>query len=216
MSGFSIYDSESFETGLGNYTSSSWGQEDSFDPPGSAYDGDYWMYNRGYSRLAEYLMEYDFGETISGTIDFYLFRDDSYRIYVEGWNGSDWIGIFIYDGDTTNFENKIANFKNISKIRIKHIASDATFDNSGVDLVKIKENADIISHNNIYATTADLTVEVTENPFSSYDIYFEYRETGASSWLATTKTSLSDLATFTDTIVGLTPETEYEYRAVAE
>lgn len=51
---------------------------------------------------------------------------------------------------------------------------------------------------------------------SSVDAYFEYREAGASDWLQTAAQTLEDPAAFSETITGLTAETDYEFRAVAD
>jgi subtilisin family serine protease len=49
---------------------------------------------------------------------------------------------------------------------------------------------------------------------SSADVYFEWRESGASSWNTTSTQTLSATGSFSATISGLTKGTGYEYRAV--
>ena len=49
---------------------------------------------------------------------------------------------------------------------------------------------------------------------SSADVYFEYRETGASSWTTTSTRTLSSTGSFSQSVSGLDTGTEYEYRAV--
>jgi len=51
---------------------------------------------------------------------------------------------------------------------------------------------------------------------SSADVYFEYRETGSSSWTATSAQTLSATGSFDETVSGLSAGTDYEYRSVAE
>ncbi len=50
---------------------------------------------------------------------------------------------------------------------------------------------------------------------SSADCYFEYRQTGASSWTATAAQTLSSTGSFTESVASLDTGTEYEFRAVA-
>jgi subtilisin len=48
---------------------------------------------------------------------------------------------------------------------------------------------------------------------SSADVYFEWRETGASSWNTTPSQTLSSTGSFSETVTGLSTGTEYEFRA---
>lgn len=50
----------------------------------------------------------------------------------------------------------------------------------------------------------------------SADCYFEYRQSGDSSWNATSTKTLSNTGTFSIDVSGLSSETDYEYRAVAD
>jgi subtilisin len=51
---------------------------------------------------------------------------------------------------------------------------------------------------------------------SSANVYFEWRETGASSWNTTSTQTLSMTGSFSDDVTGLTEGAEYEFRAVGE
>jgi hypothetical protein len=51
---------------------------------------------------------------------------------------------------------------------------------------------------------------------SSADVYFEWREVGASTFNQTTKQTKSATGNFSETITGLNVSTDYEYRAIAE
>lgn len=51
---------------------------------------------------------------------------------------------------------------------------------------------------------------------STADVYFEYRETGASTWNSTAAQTISEEGTYSETVTGLSIGTEYEYRAVGE
>jgi subtilisin family serine protease len=51
---------------------------------------------------------------------------------------------------------------------------------------------------------------------SSADVYFEWRQTGASSWNATATRTLSSTGSFSDDVSGLTKGTEYEFRVVGD
>lgn len=50
----------------------------------------------------------------------------------------------------------------------------------------------------------------------SADVYFEYRQTGASSWTATANQTLTSTGTFSEDVTGLTSGAEYEFRAAAD
>ncbi|WP_436924219.1 hypothetical protein [Halosimplex amylolyticum] len=51
---------------------------------------------------------------------------------------------------------------------------------------------------------------------SSVDAYFEWRESGASSWTATGSQSLSSTSSYSQTVSGLSADTDHEFRAVAD
>ncbi|MFB6136106.1 MAG: S8 family serine peptidase [Halobacteriaceae archaeon] len=51
---------------------------------------------------------------------------------------------------------------------------------------------------------------------NSADCYFEYRESGASSWTSTAAQTLSSTGSFNASVDGLSAGTDYEYRAVAD
>ncbi|AHZ22392.1 serine protease [Haloferax mediterranei ATCC 33500] len=51
---------------------------------------------------------------------------------------------------------------------------------------------------------------------SSADCYFEYRETGTSTWSTTSTQTLSSTGTFSQSVSGLEDGVDYEYRAVAD
>lgn len=51
---------------------------------------------------------------------------------------------------------------------------------------------------------------------ASADVYFEWRQTGAPGWNATSTQTLSSTGSFSDSISGLASDTEYEYRAVGD
>lgn len=59
--------------------------------------------------------------------------------------------------------------------------------------------------------------EVTQlQGYSSVDVSFEYRQTGAASWTETSRQTVSSTGTYSETVSGLSADTEYEYRARAE
>ena len=69
---------------------------------------------------------------------------------------------------------------------------------------------------NVSDDSAQLNGELTDlGDFDEADCFFRYRETGATSWNETTVQTLSSAQTFDETITSLTPETEYEFKAVA-
>ena len=51
---------------------------------------------------------------------------------------------------------------------------------------------------------------------SSVDCYFEFRETGATSWQTTALQTLSNEASFTEDVSGLSSSTDYEWRATGD
>ncbi len=51
---------------------------------------------------------------------------------------------------------------------------------------------------------------------SSATVYFEYRQTGSTSWTATGSQTLSSTGSFSESISGLSSGTDYEFRAVGE
>jgi len=51
---------------------------------------------------------------------------------------------------------------------------------------------------------------------SNADVYFEYREVGASTWNSAPKQTISETGTYSEDLSGLNIETDYEYRAVGE
>ncbi|MGM0437498.1 MAG: hypothetical protein ACQEQD_04435 [Bacillota bacterium] len=70
---------------------------------------------------------------------------------------------------------------------------------------------------NIKFKSATLKGELTKLlGLDEVDCYFRYRETGESTWNETTKQTLTEIGTFEQEISGLTGNTEYEYKVVAE
>ena len=70
---------------------------------------------------------------------------------------------------------------------------------------------------NVGSDSAQLNGELTDlGDFDEADCFFRYRETGAAEWTETTVQTLSSAQTFDETITGLTSETEYEFKAVAD
>ncbi|MFD1512846.1 hypothetical protein [Halomarina rubra] len=68
-------------------------------------------------------------------------------------------------------------------------------------------------------TTTDATLEGTLDSLggsSSVSVSFEYRENGVSSWTSTSSSSQSSTGSFSEQVGGLTADTTYEYRAVAD
>lgn len=73
----------------------------------------------------------------------------------------------------------------------------------------------------VEGTDAEVEGEVTtySGTTENYDVFFEYREVGASMWNSTPstqRTSGDGTGTFSDTISGLDPDTDYEFRAVGD
>ncbi len=69
---------------------------------------------------------------------------------------------------------------------------------------------------NITATDAQLNGTLSKlSGYSSADVYFEWRQSGASTWNTTTAQTLSSTGSFSDTISGLSRGTTYEFRAVS-
>ncbi|PSQ17817.1 serine protease [Halobacteriales archaeon QS_8_69_26] len=67
--------------------------------------------------------------------------------------------------------------------------------------------------------TSSATLNGTLNDLggaSSADCYFEWRQSGASSWNVTSGQTLSSTGSFSEDISGLSESTDYEYRAVAD
>lgn len=70
---------------------------------------------------------------------------------------------------------------------------------------------------NVTATSATLNGSLTDlGSQSSVDVYFQYRKTGAGTWISTTKQSKTATGTFSANISSLDAATEYEFRAVVE
>jgi hypothetical protein len=66
-------------------------------------------------------------------------------------------------------------------------------------------------------TSATLNGELTDlGGASSADVYFEWRESGTSSWNATAAETLSTIGTFSENLSSLDGDTDYEFRAVAK
>lgn len=71
-------------------------------------------------------------------------------------------------------------------------------------------------------TAVDTTSVTLEGELSnldgetSADCYFEWRQTGVSSWNTTTTQTLNETGTFGDSLSGIDEDTEYEYRALAD
>ena len=70
---------------------------------------------------------------------------------------------------------------------------------------------------NVGSNSAQLNGELTDlGDFDEADAFFRYRETGATEWTETTVQTLTEPQTFDETVSGLDPETEYEFKAVAD
>jgi hypothetical protein len=81
--------------------------------------------------------------------------------------------------------------------------------------VNIQVNTDAAT--NVGDTQADLNLELTDlEAFYQSDLYFNYRETGASTWNVTTGTTVSDPTTYSETITSLSSSTEYEFQGIAK
>ncbi|WP_123536025.1 S8 family peptidase [Halosimplex salinum] len=73
------------------------------------------------------------------------------------------------------------------------------------------------SASNVGDTTATLSGSLDDlGGASSSDCYFEYRESGASSWTATSAQTLSATGSYSEDVSGLSGGTDYEFRAVAD
>ncbi|WP_330633204.1 hypothetical protein [Halocatena halophila] len=72
------------------------------------------------------------------------------------------------------------------------------------------------SPSNVGATSVTLSasLDLLGNA-SSADVFFEYRETGSTSWSSSETQTLSSVGSFNADVSGLTSEADYEYRAVA-
>jgi len=69
----------------------------------------------------------------------------------------------------------------------------------------------------VKGTKATLNGEITDIGDPSFvNIFFQYRKVGAADWIETTKRELSWAAPFSETLTGLDPSTDYEFRAVVE
>ena len=70
---------------------------------------------------------------------------------------------------------------------------------------------------NVGSDSAQLNGELTDlGDYDEADAFFRYRETGASEWTETTVQTLSSAQVYDETVSGLDPETEYEFKAVAD
>ncbi|MFB6309788.1 MAG: S8 family serine peptidase [Salinirussus sp.] len=82
------------------------------------------------------------------------------------------------------------------------------------------DTAVVVSTSGVTDVTAtDATFEGTLDDLggaSSATVFFEYRQTGSSSWSSTSGTKLSSTGSFSDSVSGLDAGTEYEVRAIAE
>ena len=69
---------------------------------------------------------------------------------------------------------------------------------------------------NVSNDSAQLNGELTDlGDFDEADAFFRYREIGATSWNETEVQTLSSAQVYDETVSGLAPETEYEFKAVA-
>jgi hypothetical protein len=106
----------------------------------------------------------------------------------------------------------------------------AAQDDFGIDTGQVKTvetvkrtlgsvTTDSITSENLDQT--ELNVSGTVDSIGDYgevgfDVFFEYRKTGASAWQSTSRQSASSTGSFSETITGLTEETDYEVRIVGD
>lgn len=157
--------------------------------------------------------------TINGTSVAGFSNDTWYYIELNNidWS-SDTIGSVSIDGTqvATNigFQNSVSGF---DTILISHDSnSDAE---TWADELPIGKTpaASTDSASNVSGTSATLNGALNSlEGNSSMDVYFEYRETGASTWNQTSIQTLSSTGSFSENVSGLSLSTEYEYRAVAD
>jgi hypothetical protein len=91
--------------------------------------------------------------------------------------------------------------------------------NNGTGLQYPFRNVNIQTNNatNITNTTVTLNGEVIDNnPVSPLNLSFQYRESGESDWINTSRKSLSGNVSFEENLTGLEAITTYEFRAKAE
>lgn len=153
-------------------------------------------------------------------------NDTWYRFEVTLNPGSGDIDIEIYDESDSLVDSTNADYSGATEHRYVFLSSggdsgsggsaDTRFDNVTYD---VQTDPEVVSNEatNITNDSTHLNGEVTDlGGETEVDAYFEYRETGASTWNTTTAQNISSSQTFNDTISGLDESTEYEFRAVID
>jgi hypothetical protein len=101
-------------------------------------------------------------------------------------------------------------------MRVVNPASRRTVDGVNQTIpVNIQVSTD--SAENIGDTQADLNLELTDlEAFYQSDLYFNYRETGSSTWNISSGTTVSGPTTYSETINSLSENTDYEFQGIAK
>ena len=153
-----LQDTESFETGFGDWQNVAGNDEDwtrnsgstpsSGTGPSSAYDGDYYIYVETSSGHAYYsgdtsIVEYDLGGTYNGYVDFYYhqYGADQGTLYLEKYDGSSWTTIWSSSGDQGNQWNHVTtpdtDFTGAQKLRFRNVAAGGYQGDVALDLIKV-------------------------------------------------------------------------------
>ena len=125
------------------------------------------------------------------------------------------------DGTTATTQNPSHTYTERGEYNVQlTVEDDEGQTDSTAELITVfsrKPTVETESASNIGDFEATLEGQVVDvGVDSSADVYFEYRETGASSWNQTLVQTVSETGSYSESISGLTIETEYEFRAVGE
>lgn len=119
---------------------------------------------------------------------------------------------------TGSFSDTITGLSHDTTYEFRAVADDGsgTLSTASIKTFTTVTAVETVSSDNVQVDQIDLTGNLSSLlGESSADVYFEYRETGASTWQSTTTQTQSTTGNFTETVTGLSAATDYEFRAVA-
>lgn len=182
-----LLDDESFEVSLGDWVNdasnhddwqrNSGGTPSSNTGPSSAQDGSQYIYVETSSCCSNTIgdmdiIEYDIGTTSNGYVDFYYhqYGDDQGKLYLEGWDGSDWIEIWSSAGDQGNQWNQITEteteFFQYSKLRFRNVAFGGFNGDIALDNIQVYEKEENSPANSDYPNLENETGTFGTGAFS--------------------------------------------------